>query len=110
MKADGSQLNEVIRENLNQTLLHYYGSEYQRLNKTIHSSGFLGVEGSPQLISSKAAFGCWASASLAMMCHQIISIDRGLDTSEVRNDWAYILKVRMMGFIYHVAEIETEDI
>jgi len=45
-----------------------------------------------------------------MMCHQIISVDRGLDTSEVRNDWAYILKVRMMGFIYHVAEIEPEDI
>jgi len=37
VKADCSQFIEVIRENLNQTLLHYYGSEYQRLNKTIHS-------------------------------------------------------------------------
>jgi hypothetical protein len=88
VKADCSQFKEVIRQNLNQTLLHYYGSEYQRLNKTIHSSGVLGIEGSPQLISSRAAFGCWASASLAMICHQIISIDRGLDISEVRNDWA----------------------
>ena len=55
VKADCSQFKEVIRQNLNQTLLHYYGSEYQRLNKTIHSSGALGVEGSPQLISSRAA-------------------------------------------------------
>jgi hypothetical protein len=55
VKADSSQFREVIRENLNQTLLHYYSSEYQRLNKTIHSSGFLGVEGSPQQISSRAA-------------------------------------------------------
>ena len=45
-----------------------------------------------------------------MICHQIISIDRGLDISEVRNDWAYILKVRMMGFIYHVGEVESENI
>ena len=45
--ADRSQFKEVIRENLNQTLLHYYGSEYQRLNKTIHSSGLLGVEARP---------------------------------------------------------------
>ncbi len=110
VKADSSQFREVIRENLNQTLLHYYSSEYQHLNKTIHSSGFLGVEGSPQQISSRAAFGCWASASLAMICHQIISIDRGLDISEVNKDWAYILKVRMIGFIYHVGEIESETI
>lgn len=107
--ADGSQFQEIIRQNLNQTFLGYYGSEYQRLNKAIHGSGILGVEGSPQLISVKAAHGCWSSASLAMIYHQVICKDRGLDT-ELSRDSAHILKVRMTGFIYHVREVENEDL
>jgi hypothetical protein len=111
LEADRTAFQELIHDNLNQTLFSYYGSEYQRLNKTIHGSGILGVEGSAQLISTRAAFGCWAAASLAMMCHQIICIDRGLDQGigELRNEWMHIRKVRMTAFVYHMQEIQDES-
>jgi len=109
VEADRSTFQGTIRQNLNQTLLSYYSSEYQRLNKTIHGSGLVGIQGSPQLISIRAAHGCWAAASLAMICHQVLCSDRGLDR-ELLQDWAHILKVRMTGFIYHVREIENQDL
>lgn len=76
LTVDGGPFAEVIRQNLRAPLFDYYATEYQRLNKTIHASGRLGVEGSPQLISLRAAQACWSSASLAMICHQVLCIDR----------------------------------
>ena len=108
-EADRRKFQGIVRENLNGTLLGYYGSEYQLLNKTIHGSGKLGVEGSPQMISLRAAHACWASASLGMICHQVLCTDRGLDT-DLSEEWAHILKVRMTGFIYFVRDIKDENL
>jgi hypothetical protein len=106
--ADGTKFKRIVRDNLNETLLRYYGSEYQYLNKTIHGSGKLGVEGSPQFISVRATHACWAGASLAMICHQVLCTDRDLD-SRFSDEWLRILKIRKTGFVYFMRDIREDE-
>lgn len=110
--VDRGPLKELIKENVGSTLLKFYVADYQRLNKTIHGAGLIGVKGSARSISARAADGIWAGASLAMLCHQVVAIDRGLDKSipKLRDEWNHLKIVNGSSFIYHVHETEGEDL
>jgi hypothetical protein len=96
---------------LGSTLMVFYHNNYQILNRVVHGSGVLGVRGTPDALSFRCGIGYWSSASLAMICTQVILKDFGFaeHLPDIRNEWERIRSWRGASLVEHAKTLVAED-
>lgn len=110
---DADKVNgALVRNTLGTSMTDFHNDNYQMLNKSIHGSGVLGVRGTPEALSWRCGKCYWSSASLAMICVQVILIDFGFaeHLPDIQTEWERIGLSRKLSFIKHIKQLNVADL